>query len=96
MLKETFAAWAKLGNGNYFNAADGAELAASLRESVEVPYSVVNGAGEIVASGTVNGPPVAVDAGSYRVVVQSGTMRNVDGVVVREEEVTQVDLGAGT
>ena len=31
MLQETFAEWSRLGNGFYFNARDGAELAASLR-----------------------------------------------------------------
>jgi hypothetical protein len=92
MLRETFAEWAKSGNGQYFNASDGAELAASLRESVELPFAVLNAAGETVATGTVNGPAVAIDAGTYRVVVPSRAGREVDDVVVKMEEETRVDL----
>lgn len=95
MLQETFAEWARLGNGRYFNAGDGDELAASLRESVEAPYSVLDASGRIVASGTVNGPPVAIDAGTYRVVVPSDPGRNVDNVVISAEELAQVALGSG-
>lgn len=96
MLKETFAEWAKLGNGNYFNASDGPELAASLRESVEVPYSVIDDAGKTIATGTVNGPPISLDAGTYRVTVPGALRRELDNVVVRMEELTEVELGSGT
>lgn len=93
MLQETFDEWARLGNGTYFNASDGAELAASLRESVEVPFSVINAEGDVVATGTVNGPPVSVDAGSYRIALSADRGQGVDGVVVRMEETTRVTLG---
>jgi hypothetical protein len=92
MLQETFSEWARLGNGKYFNASDAAELAASLRGSLEVPFSVVNAHGNAVATGTVNGPPVIVDAGTYRVALSADPGRSVDGVVVRMEETTQVTL----
>lgn len=91
MLQEMFTEWARLGNGKYFNASDAAELAASLRESVEVPYSVVNASGDVVATGTVNGPPISVDAGVYRVVLSS-TARALDDVTVKVEELTRVTL----
>ncbi len=71
MLQETFQQWATLGRGKYFNAKDGAELAASLRTSIDVPYSVLAADGSVVASGTIDGPAVSVDAGNYRVVVHS-------------------------
>ena len=96
MLQETFAEWATLGNGKYFNASDGAELAASLRESVEVPYSVIDDAGKAIATGTVNGPPISLDAGTYRVTVPGPARRELDNVVVRMEELTEVQLGTGT
>jgi hypothetical protein len=82
MLQETFAEWARLGNGKYFNAKDGGELAASLAESIEVPYAVLDARGTTVATGTVNGAPVAIEAGTYRVVAQTNPPRTIDNVVV--------------
>lgn len=93
MLQQTFAEWARLGNGKYFNAENGGELTASLRQSVEVPFRVMDAAGKIVATGTINGPPVSVDAGSYRVEVPGDPERSVDGVDVAMDERTRVDLG---
>jgi hypothetical protein len=92
MLQETFADWARLGNGKYFNAKDGGELAASLAESIEVPYAVVAANGTTVATGTVNGAPVAVEAGTYRIVAQTNPPRTVDNVVVTMERETSTTL----
>lgn len=92
MLQETFAEWARLGNGKYFNAKDGDELAASLAESIEVPYAVVDARGTTVATGTVNGAPVAVEAGTYRVVAQTNPPRTIDDVVVTLERETSAAL----
>jgi hypothetical protein len=41
----------------------------------------------------VNGPPVSVDAGTYRVIVQSAG-REVGDVVVKMDETTRIDLDA--
>lgn len=92
MLQETFVQWALLGNGKYFNAKDGAELAASLRESLAVPYAVVDARGATVASGTVNGAPIAVEPGTYRVVTQTNPPRAVESVVVTMERETTATL----
>jgi hypothetical protein len=92
MLQETFAEWARLGNGKYFNAKDGAELAASLAESVEVPYAVLDSRGTTVATGTINGAPIAVEPGTYRVVAQTNPPRALDNVVVTMERETSASL----
>jgi hypothetical protein len=92
MLQETFADWARLGNGKYFNAKDGRELAASLVESIEVPYAVLDARGTTVATGTVNGAPVAVEAGTYRVVAQTNPPRTIENVVVTMERETSAAL----
>jgi hypothetical protein len=92
MLQETFAEWARLGNGKYFNAKDGGELAASLLESIEVPYSIVDARGTTVGTGTVNGAAVAVEAGAYRVVAQTNPPRTIDNVVVTMERETSATL----
>lgn len=92
MLQETFAEWARLGNGAYFNAADGEELTAGLRDSVEQPYTVLDSTGNIVASGTVNGPPISIDAGEYNIVLPGDTSRSANKVVVNMEALTEITL----
>lgn len=94
MLRETFAEWARLGRGKYFNATDAAELAASLRESIEVPYAVEDASGRLVATGTVNGPAVSVDAGTYSVVVQGSAPRRIENVVIAMEESTTLSASS--
>lgn len=92
MLQETFAEWARLGHGRYFNAGDGDELAASLRQSVETPFSVLDPRGRVVASGIVNGPAVAVDPGTWRVELPSDPARSADGVEIEPETETRIAL----
>jgi hypothetical protein len=92
MLAETFAEWARLGHGKYFNAKDKAELAASLRETIAVPFTVLDAAGTAVATGTVNGPPIEIDAGTYRVVTQTSPPRTLEAVSVGMETQTDVAL----
>lgn len=92
MLQEQFAEWARLGHGKYFNASDAAELAASLRETIEVPFAVLRADGSTAATGTVNGAPIDLDAGTYRVVTQTSPPRTVDAVVVSMERQTDVTL----
>jgi hypothetical protein len=92
MLQETFAEWARLGDGKYFNARNGGELVASLVESIEVPYAVVDARGTTVATGTVNGTPVELEPGTYRVVAQTSPPRTIDNVVVNIERETSATL----
>jgi hypothetical protein len=91
MLQETFQEWATLGRGKYFNARDGAELAASLRTSIDVPYSVLAADDRVVASGTLNGPEISVDAGTYRVVVHSNPPQT-ESVNIEMETLTTVNI----
>lgn len=95
MLQETFAQWASLGRGKYFNASDAAELAASLRESIEVPYTVIGADGAAAATGTVGGAPVTVDAGTYSVVVGQNPPLRVEDVVVAMDDDTTVFVPFG-
>jgi hypothetical protein len=92
MLQETFAEWARIGNGRYFNATDAEELAASLRETVEVPYAVLDSTEKVVATGTVNGAPVELDAGTYRVVTRTVPTRTLEAVTVTMERQTEATL----
>ena len=51
----------------YFDAAGGAELAASIAMAVSAPFRVYGPEGETLATGTVGAQPVELDPGSYRV-----------------------------
>jgi hypothetical protein len=65
-LKETFEAWAQLGNGGFFDAQDGAELQSAIRATLRAAYEVLAD-GKVVATGRVNGEPVELPPGSYQV-----------------------------
>src|SRR5690606_732178 len=92
MLQETFAEWARLGNGQYFNARDGAELAASLRGAIDVPVTVTDAAGNAVAAGTVKGAAVELAPGTYRIATRGEQARGAESVAVEAGEETVVEL----
>ena len=58
---------------------------------MRLPYSVLDADGRPVASGTVNGPAIALDAGRYRLFLPSDPDRTED-IVVRQETLTQITL----
>lgn len=70
-LKAQFAEWAQLGNGRYIDAGNQQELDAAVVEAVRPTFTVLDATGAVVASGQVGGDPVAVPAGTYRVVIAS-------------------------
>ena len=70
-LKETFEEWARAGGGRYIEADDGDELASAMSSSLERGFEVLDGE-RVVATGTVNGGPVKVIAGTYRVRLAGG------------------------
>ncbi len=57
-----------------------------------MPYAIVDAGGKTVATGTVNGAPVAVEAGTYRVVAQTNPPRAIDTVAVQMERETSATL----
>ncbi|WP_417486292.1 vWA domain-containing protein [Maricaulis sp.] len=64
-LEAEFGAWAASGGGEYFGAADGAELADALTRAVTGPYEVVDPeSGEAIATGR-SGELLTLAAGSY-------------------------------
>jgi secreted protein with Ig-like and vWFA domain len=70
-LKAQFEQWAELGNGQYIDAGNQAELTAAVAAAVQPTYDVVAADGTLVASGQAGGEPVSVPAGPYTVVVHS-------------------------
>ena len=68
-LRRQFQEWARLGNGQYIDAVDAAELDAAIAQAVQPLYNVIDSQGNIVASGQVGGPALSLPAGIYRVEV---------------------------
>ena len=66
VLKETFREWARVGNGGYFDAQNGEQLKNAMRATLRPTYQVLAG-GKVIATGTVNGDPIEIPAGSYKV-----------------------------
>jgi hypothetical protein len=81
LLAEQFASWARVGNGRYVEANDGAQLAAAMGQSLETPFEVLRD-DEVVATGTVGGDPVRLMPGTYRVRLPGSADARVTDVTV--------------
>jgi hypothetical protein len=83
--KSQLRRWARLGNGSYFDAKGGEQLARAIRQAVTAPFRIYDAAGNEVASGTVGGSPVPVPPGTYSVVVLTEPVARFDGVQVKPD-----------
>jgi Mg-chelatase subunit ChlD len=72
---------AKIGQGTYYDASDAEGLAAALKRATGAPFTVLDAAGVEIARGTVDGRPVAVPPGTYRVALL-GAASSLDVVVI--------------
>jgi len=81
-LKSTFEDWAELGGGRYFQASDSEGLRRALEESLKAPYSVFDTSGERIAQGIVDGEPLELPAGVYKVAVQGRQHKEFEQVQV--------------
>ena len=84
-LKETFEAWARAGGGRYVEANDGEQLAEALSTSLERGFEVLEG-DRVVATGTVDGKPVRLAAGAYRVRLAGAAGEPAEVIVEPREE----------
>ncbi len=94
--RERFVAWAAIGGGQYLEASDGEALRDAVWASLtplERHFEVIDDAGVVVAVGTVEGEPVSLPAGAYR--VRPVGVDDAEGVraTVRADSVTEVVLG---
>lgn len=69
-LRQTFEAWAALGNGEYFHAVDADQLAQALSRSVRPEFVVADAKGRIVARGRAGDAAIGLPAGTYEVRVE--------------------------
>ena len=66
-LKELFAEWAEIGNGQYFDAPDADLLEESLKQALTVGYKILDTEGNHVKRGVVGGQLIQLDQGIYNV-----------------------------
>ena len=90
------AAWAKLGNGSFFNATSSGDLNAAVAQAVSAPFRVLDKNGKVVATGTVNGTPVKVPPGSYRVEVLTEPAVIFDPVIVAPSGAVTLNMPSST
>jgi len=76
VLKDTFREWARLGGGSFFDAQDAEQLSAGVQATLRPTYEVLAGE-SVVAGGVVNGDPVELPAGRYRVRLRGGDARDL-------------------
>jgi hypothetical protein len=77
-LRQTFASWAELGNGSYFNAENADQLSDALQQSVQAQYDVLDDSGNIVDRGRVDGASISLPSGAYQVRMNDAHHRPVN------------------
>jgi Mg-chelatase subunit ChlD len=75
-LKETFAQWAQVGNGAFFDAQNAQQLKQAVRATLSPTYEVLRD-GQVVASGTVNGEAIELPVGAYAVRVHGTAPKDI-------------------
>jgi hypothetical protein len=83
--RQTIARLADVGDGHYYDARDADGLREALRAAFGAPYEVVDASGAVVGRGTVDGAPVVLSPGAYRVALV-GASSSLDVVSVESGE----------
>jgi VWA domain-containing protein len=94
-LEQEFARWAGLGGGRYFDAAGAEQLSGSLEQALRPGFEVLSAEGRVVASGQVDGPPVELAAGVYRVRVSTNPPQVFERVEVEAERAARLEVADG-
>jgi hypothetical protein len=81
-LVQQFSAWAEQGNGRYFSANNQEGLSGAIEKALAVPFTVFDNGGNLVAEGFLDGDPVEIESGTYRVVVGDANSTTFEGVKV--------------
>ncbi len=92
ILEQIFGGWAKLGGGEYFSAADKQSFEQAVGKALQTSYTVINAAGKDIAQGQVDGEPIALPPGSYRIKVGLVPELVLDDVNIHTEDTTTVEL----
>lgn len=85
-LKATFAEWAELGGGQYYDANDSEQLSYILYEVFLPVFNLLDGDGNIVATGRLGGLPIPVPPGTYTVELLLDPIMIIENVVIEAGE----------
>ncbi len=91
-LKAQFQEWARLGGGQYFDAADAEELGAAIARRCSRRSASSTPAGDVVAQRHRRRRPVPVPAGTYTVLVLSEPEITIDDVLVGDSDDVRLSL----
>jgi hypothetical protein len=91
-LEVQFAEWAELGGGRYFSAQDQSGLSEAIEEALQLPFTVYDASGDLVADGLVNGEPVVLERGVYQVMVRGTAPHTFENVEVQGEDALVLEL----
>jgi Mg-chelatase subunit ChlD len=84
---------ADIGGGRYYDARDAAGLEEALKGALGAPYVILDAAGLEVGRGTVDGPPVELPPGTYRISL-AGAAAGLDAVDLESGEQETVTAAA--
>lgn len=87
------ASVAELAAGGFFSAGTSDELGDAMIKVLSAPYAVLDGSGDVVTTGVINGDPVSLYAGTYSIAVNaSGVSLNLPDVNVPPNGVRSLQL----
>jgi hypothetical protein len=92
LLEAQFAEWAELGGGEYYSAGDADSFSQALQAALQIPYAVFDREGVEVARGLVDGDPVELPAGTYRVAVMASSAQRFEEVRIPAETEVEIAL----
>ena len=91
-LKDQFAEWAEIGNGQFYDASDADLLGDALERTMTVGYRIQDAEGNQVARGAVGGRFLELDAGVYNIFNSAGDLV-YENVVITPSSVTELPGG---
>jgi hypothetical protein len=86
---------ATLGGGSYFDAQGAGQLDEALAGAVSAPYEVRDSGGSVVGRGLVNGRPLELSPGTYRVTVLTAPPYEFEAVVLGSGDTATLTLPSG-
>jgi len=91
-LSDQFESWAESGGGRYFSAEDQGGLSDALKSALRIPFTVYDQDGNEIATGEVDGEPLELERGRYRVLVRTSPPRTFDEVILQGDDLRSLQM----